>query len=91
MELIAPVFTFFIAHPWVAFVVSGAVAGLAALGGGSRFIAAVALLWAFYGCWEYLVQYKTPEANIRVDLLVIAPALAVLTIAAVVVTIRKLT
>ena len=91
MELIAPVFNFFMAHPWVAFVASGAVAGLAALAGGSRFIAAVALLWALYGCWEYLVQYKTPEANIRVDLLVIAPALAVLTIAAVVVTIRKLT
>ena len=34
--------------------------------------------WALYAAWEWLVQIKTPEANIRVDLLVIWPVLAIL-------------
>ena len=34
--------------------------------------------WALYAAWEWLVQVRTPEANIRVDLLVIWPALALL-------------
>ena len=34
--------------------------------------------WLLYAVWEWLVQIKTPEANIRVDLLVIWPALAIL-------------
>ena len=38
--------------------------------------------WGFYAAWEWLVQVKTPEANIRVDLLVIWPLLAVLTLLA---------
>jgi hypothetical protein len=33
--------------------------------------------WALYALWELLVHVRTPEANIRVDLLVIWPALAV--------------
>jgi hypothetical protein len=39
-------------------------------------VAAVA--WGVYAAWEWLVQWRTPEANIRVDLLVIWPALAIL-------------
>jgi hypothetical protein len=39
-------------------------------------IASVA--WGVYAAWEWLVQAKTPEANIRVDLLVIWPILAIL-------------
>jgi hypothetical protein len=39
-------------------------------------VAAVA--WGLYAAWEWLVQWKTPEANIRVDLLVIWPVLAIL-------------
>lgn len=39
-------------------------------------IAAVA--WGLYAAWEWLVQIKTPETNIRVDLLVIWPVLAIL-------------
>ena len=31
--------------------------------------------WAAYAVWEYLVLILTPEANIRVDLLVIWPVL----------------
>jgi hypothetical protein len=33
--------------------------------------------WALYAAWEWLVQVRTPEADIRVDLLVIWPVLAV--------------
>ena len=36
--------------------------------------------WALYAAWEWLVQIKTPEANIRVDLLVIWPVLAILSV-----------
>ncbi|MGA7964288.1 MAG: hypothetical protein WCB49_00030 [Gammaproteobacteria bacterium] len=36
------------------------------------------IAWGLYAAWEWLVQTKTPEANIRVDLLVIWPALAIL-------------
>ena len=35
-------------------------------------------VWGLYAIWEWLVQTKTPEANIRVDLLVIFPLLAIL-------------
>ncbi|CAK6690446.1 hypothetical protein VB716_10910 [Synechococcus sp. CCY9201] len=37
-----------------------------------------AIAWGSYAGWEWLVQMKTPEANIRVDLLVIWPVLAIL-------------
>ena len=37
-----------------------------------------ATAWLLYAGWEWLVQVQTPEANIRVDLLVIWPALALL-------------
>ena len=36
------------------------------------------IAWGLYAAWEWLVQVKTPEANIRVDLLVIWPGLAML-------------
>ena len=36
--------------------------------------------WGLYAAWEWLVQIKTPEANIRVDLLVIWPVLAILSV-----------
>jgi hypothetical protein len=39
---------------------------------------AAAVVWALYALWEWLVQVRTPEANIRVDLLLIWPALAIL-------------
>jgi hypothetical protein len=34
-----------------------------------------AALWLGYAAWEWLVLARTPEANIRVDLLVIWPVL----------------
>ncbi len=36
--------------------------------------------WALYAAWEWLVLWRTPEANIRVDLLVIWPVLLVLSV-----------
>lgn len=39
-----------------------------------------ALAWIAYAAWEWLVLVKTPEANIRVDLLIIWPLLVILTI-----------
>lgn len=40
----------------------------------------IAILWLLYAAWEFLVQVNSPEANIRVDLLVIWPILGFLTI-----------
>lgn len=39
-----------------------------------------AVAWAVYAAWEWLVLVKTPEANIRVDLLVIWPILLIISI-----------
>ena len=33
--------------------------------------------WGIYAAWEWLVLIKTPEANIRFDLLVMWPLLAI--------------
>ena len=38
------------------------------------------LAWGLYAAWEALVQLRTPEANIRVDLLLIWPLLGALTL-----------
>ncbi len=36
--------------------------------------------WAFYAAWEWLVLVRTPDANIRVDLLVIWPVLLIISV-----------
>lgn len=49
-------------------------------GSGSRrphSLLVVAVAWAVYAAWEWLVVTRTPEANIRVDLMVIWPALLI--------------
>lgn len=43
-----------------------------------RWLLAAAGVWGLYAAWEGLVLIRTPEANIRVDLLVIWPVLAIL-------------
>jgi hypothetical protein len=43
-----------------------------------------ALLWLVYAAWEWVVGAVTPEANIRVDLLLIWPLIAIVTLWAVV-------
>ncbi|MFO1304676.1 MAG: hypothetical protein U1F54_13165 [Burkholderiales bacterium] len=39
---------------------------------------AAAIAWAAYAAWEGWIRVVTPDANIRVDLLLIYPVLAVL-------------
>jgi hypothetical protein len=53
---------------------------LTSLGAGRhpRPLLAAAAAWALYAAWEWLVRVRTPEANIRVDLLLIWPVLAIL-------------
>jgi hypothetical protein len=43
-----------------------------------------AAAWAVYAAWEWLVKVRTPEANIRVDLLVLWPVVLVVSIVALV-------
>jgi hypothetical protein len=51
----------------------------------SRALLVAAAAWALCAAWEWLVKVRTPEANIRVDLLVLWPLLLVLSVVAVVV------
>jgi hypothetical protein len=37
-----------------------------------------AIAWSIYAGWEWVILVQSPEANIRVDLLLIYPALAIL-------------
>lgn len=46
------------------------------------------IAWGLYAAWEWLVLSKTPEANIRVDLLVIWPVMAVFSLWAIYRTVR---
>jgi hypothetical protein len=39
-----------------------------------------AIAWGLYAVWEWLVQMQTPEANIRVDLLVIWPFITIFSV-----------
>lgn len=48
-----------------------------------RMLLVAAAGWLAYAAWEWLVQARTPDANIRVDLLVIWPVLAILSLWAV--------
>ncbi len=45
-----------------------------------RWPLAAAIAWATYAAWEWLVLVKTPEADIRVDLLLIYPGLVLLSV-----------
>jgi hypothetical protein len=45
----------------------------------SRLPLAAAVAWLAYAAWEWLILLRSPEANIRIDLLVIYPALAAIT------------
>jgi hypothetical protein len=40
-----------------------------------RSLIVVAVAWAVYAAWEWLVFIPTPDANIRIDLDVVVPAL----------------
>jgi hypothetical protein len=43
-----------------------------------RWLLVAAVAWAAYATWEWLILVRTPEANIRVDLLLIYPVLLIL-------------
>ena len=43
----------------------------------TRPLVIASIAWGAYAAWEWLVQIQTPEANIRADLLLIWPVLAV--------------
>lgn len=64
----------------IAFLVGCLVPWFTALGNRRRFgsLLIASIAWGVYAAWEWLVQAKTPEANIRVDLLVIRPMLTIL-------------
>ena len=54
----------------------------------SKPLLAAAVAWSLYAFWEWLIWVRTPEANVRVDLLVIWPVLAILSVWALFRTIR---
>jgi hypothetical protein len=67
----------FIAYPWLAFAVALPFLALW-LWRHTRSAAAVCVLWAGYGVYEYLMRARilcSGECNIRVDLLLIYPLL----------------
>ena len=45
-----------------------------------RALIVVAVIWALYAAWEWLVVTRTPEANIRIDLLLIWPIVLIISI-----------
>jgi hypothetical protein len=74
----------FIAYPWAAGLVAVAF-GLLWLARPSRVVATTAVAWAAYGAYEYLMYARvlcSGECNIRVDLLLLYPALGVLSLVA---------
>ncbi|TCB80735.1 hypothetical protein [Acinetobacter sp. ANC 4173] len=45
----------------------------------AKYLGLTAILWLLYALWEFLVQLKSPDANIRIDLLIIWPVIFMLT------------
>ena len=41
----------------------------------TRALLVATVVWVLYAAWEWLVMTRTPEANIRVDLMLIWPVL----------------
>ena len=73
-----------IAWPWLA-VIPAALFVLLYRHAPRRLVATTALLWSCYGLYEYSMYRRwlcSGECNIRVDLLLIYPALATLSVAA---------
>ena len=56
-----------------------------------RALLVVAGAWALYGLWEWLVLLRTPEADIRVDLLVIWPVVLIGSLCGTIAAIRSVT
>ncbi|MEO9612459.1 MAG: hypothetical protein ABJG86_10395 [Nitratireductor sp.] len=90
LEILFSPFVVMTAHPWAVYVpvVVLGLMGWATPWGGTM-VKVAAALWLAYALWETAVQIMTPEANIRVDLLVIAPILVVVSLAALALFLRK--
>jgi hypothetical protein len=74
----------FIRFPWIALLVAAMFGLLWALRRLSA-IAVAAILWALYALYEFLISFRilcSGECNIRVDLLLIYPLLAIATVIA---------
>jgi uncharacterized membrane protein len=69
-------------YPWLALLGAAALA-IVWRSTRSRIALVAAILWFVYAGWEIAVSEERPDANIRIDLLVIYPVLAVLTVLAV--------
>lgn len=74
--------TLLIDYPWLALLGATALA-LVWRSTGSRIALVAAVLWVAYAGWEITVSEDRADANIRIDLLVIYPVLAALTVLAV--------
>lgn len=76
MESLLALFAGLIGRPLLILLVAGGwVLAAQALPRSRRCLAANAVAWLTFAGWEALVQALTPEANIRVDMLLIAPLL----------------
>ena len=45
----------------------------------AKYLGLTSILWLLYALWEFWVQFKTPQADIRIDLLIIWPVIFMLT------------
>ena len=80
-----------IEYPFLAFIIACIFAAVWRVGR-NKLAAVAALAWACYTVYEYLMHLRilcTGECNIRVDLLLFYPILLVLSIAAIVQSIRN--
>ena len=80
--------TLLIEHPWLSLIPVVLLLGLWAARP-SRMSLVAAVLWLAYLGWESAVKEASPDANIRVDLLLIYPLLTIATLAAVWIGFRK--
>jgi hypothetical protein len=81
----------FIAWPWLAFVPAVVFIALY-VRRRRRLLLVTALAWLAYGAWEYGMKLRllcSGECNIRVDLLLLYPLLLMLTLAGLVVALRR--
>jgi hypothetical protein len=82
MELLRQVITLIIQHPWIALLIGGALLGFA-LSSASKGAAWCALPWFLYCVYEYGMRLRllcSGDCAIRIDILVIYPVLAALTL-----------
>lgn len=81
----------FIRAPWLALAI-GAIYFAFSWPSRSTVAIATAIVWLLYGVYEYLMHFRvlcTGECNIRVDLLLIYPILLILSLLAIVASLRR--